>query len=316
MGLSPHNFFFGPFRLISEIDIPELHGVIGSGRLPVTIRSGNVPASISNAQPLGNWCSVSLNEYLLDIEGVARYYVGYGHDIRIQIIPGVALSDISTYLLGSVFGALCHQNGLLPLHASAVESSGIVTAFLGDSGAGKSTTAASLQRRGYPIVSDDICLLEPQSNSTEPSSIELEASMRVVPVAGWLKLWRQSLDHLGETPQEQNRTFSSDDKFRLYLSNQDPTPRRIRNLVFLERASIPTQLPTLHPLSASETIAAMMAKTYLSYVIELNRTQADLFRRCSAVLRDARGFRLTVPWGFHHIESVIDLVESTLLQPR
>ena len=310
MGQPTHHFFFGPFRIQSEIDIPELRGVTGSGRLPITIRSGNLPATIPDAQPLGNWSSVAPNEYLLEIEGVARYYVGHGHDVRVEMVPGIPISDVSTYLLGSVFGALCHQNGLLPLHASAVESSGIVTAFLGDSGAGKSTTAASLQRRGYPIVSDDICLFELHSDPTGGES------MRVVPVAGWLKLWRESLDHLGETPDEANRTFSSDDKFRLYLSHQDPTPRRIGNLVFLERAANPTQPPTLQPLAPAETIASMMDKTYLNYVVELNGTHADLFRRCAAVLRNARGFRLTVPWGFHHIESVIDLVESTLLRPR
>ena len=299
-----HVFHFGPFHIDSDLDIPELHGTSGPGSIHVTLRSGDVPATIPDSQDLGEWCSVSTREYLLNVPHVARYYVGQGYDVRVEIQPGTPISDVSTYLLGSVFGALCHQNGLLPLHASAVESNGLVTAFLGDSGAGKSTTAAALQHRGYRIVSDDICLLEPAGET-----------MRVIPVAGWLKLWRNSLDYLGETPEERNRTYSTDDKYRVYLSQQSFASRKMSNLVFLNRASDPAQKATLEPLSASETIAAMMDMTYLNYVSQLTHAEPELFLRCARVLSTAHGYRLTVPWNLNAMESVIDLIESRLLKP-
>jgi hypothetical protein len=46
------------------------------------------------------------------------------------------------------------------LHASAVRTPRGVVAFCGDSGAGKSTIATGLSRRGYPVWADDALLLE------------------------------------------------------------------------------------------------------------------------------------------------------------
>jgi len=45
------------------------------------------------------------------------------------------------------------------LHASGVELNGRAALFLGSSGAGKSTLAAALVQRGYPLVTDDFCVI-------------------------------------------------------------------------------------------------------------------------------------------------------------
>jgi hypothetical protein len=47
----------------------------------------------------------------------------------------------------------------LALHASVIDVDGRAVAFLGASGRGKSTLAAALARRGYPVLSDDCCVL-------------------------------------------------------------------------------------------------------------------------------------------------------------
>jgi hypothetical protein len=64
-------------------------------------------------------------------------------------------------MLGSAWGALCYQRGLLPLHASAVVVDGRVHAFTGPSGAGKSTLAAGLSARGLQYFTDDILIIDP-----------------------------------------------------------------------------------------------------------------------------------------------------------
>jgi hypothetical protein len=303
--ISPFVFYFGPFRLESEIDIPELRSSTGSGEIAVAIRLGGVPAAIPDSLPDGDDCQVSATEYLLDMAGTARYYVRNGSEVRLEIAPGAPIANISTYLLGSVFGVLCHQNGLLPLHASAVEIGGAVTAFLGHSGAGKSTLAACLRRRGHRIVSDDICLLRPDADS---------GPMRVIPVAGWLKLWNESLQYLGETPVEQNRVYSTDDKFRMFL----PEPGAVRPLlacvVFLSRAADAIAQPALQPVPLLEAIAGLMELTYAGYVPTLAGQRSRIFQQCARVFREARAWRLTVPWGLDRMESVLDLLESDLFK--
>jgi hypothetical protein len=303
---TPHTFYFGPFRFDSEMDIPELRASAGTGERLVSLRLGGVPATIANSTPYGSQCHVSTTEYLLDIPGTARYYVTHGNQVRVDFAPGTPLTDITTYLLGSVFGVLCHQNGLLPLHASAVEHAGEVTAFLGDSGAGKSTLAACLQRRGHTIVSDDICLLE--STATD---------LRVIPVAGWLKLWNQSLQFLGESPDEQHRVFSTDDKYRLFLADAASPQLRLARIVFLSRDPDPdlAAQPTLQPLDGPDAMAALMDTVYAPYVPALTGQRARTFRQCARAIQQAHVFRLTAPWGLDRLDAVLDRLEHEIRKP-
>jgi hypothetical protein len=306
-------YFFGPFRFDSEIRIPELENLPSTSPapLPVRIRLGGVPAALDHAQPYGNFAQVARTEYLLDARGTARYYVRDGIEVLVDFAPGTPIANVSTYLLGSVFGALCHQNGFLPLHASAVEHEGVVIAFLGQSGAGKSTLAACLQRRGHRIVADDICLLEPAISSTGP--------LGVIPVAGWLKLWNESLEHLGETPEEQHRVFSTDDKFRLYLPAAEPSAqvsaRQLARVVFLEKSTAgpasPIQ-PTLQPLDPPTAIASLMNMTYAPYIPALSGQDARAFRQCARVFQHAQAYRLIVPWGLDRVDQTLDLLERDL----
>jgi hypothetical protein len=63
-----------------------------------------------------------------------------------------------SYLHGGVRGALIHQRGELPLHATTVlppNGDGAV-AICGSSGMGKSTLAAALVRQGWSLISDDL----------------------------------------------------------------------------------------------------------------------------------------------------------------
>jgi len=301
----PFVFYLGPFRFESEIEIPELRASTGSGEKVVAIRLGAVPADIPGSVRDDAFCQVAPTEYLLDIPDTARYYVRNGDEVRLDIAPGAPIANISTYLLGSVFGVLCHQNGMLPLHASAVECGGSVTAFLGDSGAGKSTLAACLRRRGHRIVSDDICLLQPEAG---PDS----EALRVVPVAGWLKLWNESLEYLGETPLEQNRVFSTDDKFRLFLPGSHTEQLRFTRAVFLSRDPDPQAQPTLQALPLLDAITGLMQMTYAGYVPALAGQRSRVFQQCAHVFRNAQAFRLTVPWGLDHMDSVLDLLETEI----
>jgi hypothetical protein len=294
---SRYDYRFGPFHFLSELAIAELREAGGGGEREVNIRMGGVPQAIPGGLPYGRFCQVAPAAYLLNIPGVARFFVSDGELVRVEPDANAPAGDLSVYLLGSVFGALCHQNGLLPLHASSVEAGGGVTAFLGDSGAGKSTLAACLERRGYRIVSDDICVLE---------------GAQVIPVAGWLKLWRASLDHLGETPDERNRVYSAEDKYRLYLPATGAERPALANLVFLTRAAEADARPVLVALSAAEAIAQMLRLTYLGYITELTRSHARVFRQCAQVLAGARAYRLTAPWALERMDDVLDLLEAEL----
>jgi hypothetical protein len=139
--------------------------------------------------------------------------------------------------------------------------------------------------------------------------------MRVIPVAGWLKLWRASLEHLGRTPDERHRVYSEDDKYRLFLATEPEERPVLVNLVFLAKADgADDEKARLEPLSTAEAIAQMMRLTYLGYITELTGSHARAFRQCAQALQGARAWRMTVPWGFAQMDGVLDLVEAELLQ--
>lgn len=58
-----------------------------------------------------------------------------------------------------VLPAIIRLHGYFVIHASAVEVAGQALAFAGASGSGKSTSAAELSARGFPVVADDyVCV--------------------------------------------------------------------------------------------------------------------------------------------------------------
>lgn len=80
--------------------------------------------------------------------------------IEYEARPSVSNDLLSLPLLGIVMAVVLHQRGLLVLHGSAVEIDGEAVVFLGDKGAGKSTTAASLVSAGRRILTDDVVALD------------------------------------------------------------------------------------------------------------------------------------------------------------
>jgi hypothetical protein len=100
--------------------------------------------------------------------------------------PGeLTIEDAATYLLGPVLGLLLRLRGVTCLHASAVAFGEKAVAFVGSEGAGKSTTAAALAKRGHAILSDDVVALA-----------ERDGAFFVHPAYPYLCLWPESVQSL------------------------------------------------------------------------------------------------------------------------
>ena len=95
------------------------------------------------------------------------------------------LEDITSYLLGPVFGLLLRLRGVTCLHASAVSIENHCIAFVGAEGTGKSTTAAAFARQGHAVVSDDVVALA-----------ESPEGFHLLPAYPHLCLWQDSVEML------------------------------------------------------------------------------------------------------------------------
>ena len=296
----------GGVTLVSQIALPELPllPAQGPGSHPVHIRLGPVANHLSQAVELDPDCFASPTQYFLRIHGIASYLVSDGCEVVVDPEPGALPLDVRAYLLGTIFVVLCQQRGLLPLHASAVTSQGRVVAFLGHSGQGKSSLAAHLAQRGFAVVADDVCLIDPS-----PANQAM-----VIPTAPWLKLWRNSLQNLGQPTEGLERVFSEDDKYRWPLTElRDPQP--IHTLIFLEGDEAPSAAIRFQPVSPLEAVPLLMNLTHHAYLLQATGQRQESFLRCSRVSSQARAYRLIRPWGLSHLDATVDALQKFLHQP-
>lgn len=67
--------------------------------------------------------------------------------------------SFQVYLLGQALSYALVQQGLEPLHATAVEIDGVAVAFLGTSGMGKSSLASCFVGAGHRLLTDDVLII-------------------------------------------------------------------------------------------------------------------------------------------------------------
>ena len=85
---------------------------------------------------------------------------GDGARVLWRRLLGVTDEVLFTYLLNQILSYCLVLRGVEPLHATGVVVNGEAIAIMGDSGYGKSTLAATLLRKGYPLLTDDLMVLE------------------------------------------------------------------------------------------------------------------------------------------------------------
>lgn len=146
--------------LDSELECPELVPAEAPDAEPdVRIRLGPVPQALDDAKKKGVLYQISPDRFLLGLGKIARYLVSEGREIVIERVHGGSDDAVRVFLFGSVFAALLHQRGVLPLHGSAVMPPRGAAIFAGPFRSGKSTLAAAFHRRGYDVLADDVCAI-------------------------------------------------------------------------------------------------------------------------------------------------------------
>lgn len=105
-------------------------------------------AQLSNGQSYLRWDD--LFEFLVDSDG-RRIWCGW--------LGATSLESFQVYLLSHALSFAFLKQGFEPLHATSVVVYGQAVAFLGNSGFGKSSLAASFLEAGYSLLTDDLLLL-------------------------------------------------------------------------------------------------------------------------------------------------------------
>jgi hypothetical protein len=153
----------------------------------VHFRLGEVTAELTSTSYSDNFVQVGQDgRVLLRVDGVARYLLEDASLVTVEPARNAVAGEVRMFLLGTVLALLCYSRGLLPLHASCAVIKGRACAFVGNSGAGKSTTAAAMVRSGHAILADDV------------TAIDMRGPVPMVrPSFPRIKLWEDSLTATG-----------------------------------------------------------------------------------------------------------------------
>jgi hypothetical protein len=301
LGIPVNNYVAFGLNVESELPLVELPVATPQAGLPgVTIRVADFEPTIPGAIEIGALVQATPDDFLLNVPDVARYRVRGGVDIAIMPAPGTAMVDVRLHLLGTVFGVLCYQRGLQPMHANAVEVGGRCFAFAGPSGSGKSTLAAVLDRRGYHVLCDDLCVL----------SFEPDGGVLVWPGLPQFKLWKDAVSWLGHDATALERAIGGREKYRVPNAGRtDTVAIPIRGLYTIGKAK-DDHGAEIRRLTGTEAIGAFVRNVYRPRLVGPLGKERDVHRRALTFVRQAGVYAFERRDGLNFLARDVDLIEQ------
>ena len=284
-----------PLHALPRCD--ETEGPLGT----IILRAGDVPEHLDAGVMIRRGIEVSPEAVLVKPHegerGLGRILIRDGHEIVVAAVPGCE-RELEAYILGSGLGAICLQNGLLPLHASAVAIGDEAIAFAGPSGAGKSTTAAAIATRGHGHLTDDIAVLR----------MRVDGPPALYPGTHTMKLSSQSAGTLGLDPAHAEEVAPGHIKRR--FGSISPTrpdaPMDLAALYFLQPED--TDSVAITPLTGARAVAAVGNEIYRrTWLSPMGMIEARL-RDIVEVARHTPCFTLTRPNRFEMLPELVDTV--------
>jgi len=235
---------------------------------------------------------ITADEHRFHIPEAGDYWIRNGSEIIVTPAPDASAREVRLFLLGSAWGTVCYQRGLLVLHSSVVQIGDYAVAFCGPTGSGKSTFAAWLVARGHRLIGDDLCHFE-------------VANERVLvhPAAPRLKLWSDALTIMNWNRHELERDHFRADKYHknlTYLEKQ--SCHSLHSLYLLDWGE--PDVTRLTGLSALRGIVA--SATYRGELLEPMGRVAEHWQRCAELARCVPVFRCTRPRDWSTMDAVME----------
>lgn len=303
-GLGKYSYKVFGLNIASEILLPELLPAIDTPDIAdVDIYLGQVPDEIDGVIEKTKNFQAAKNQFLLHIPGVGRYYVTNGNRIVVEPFENVQEMSVRVFLLGTAFGALLLQRGILPIHGSAVVINGCAVILTGVSGAGKSTLLAAFRERGYSFITDDVAAV----------TVNEDGIAIVHSAYPQQKLWRDSADIIGVDTNSLTPFYSQHNKDKFVIPVHKGFWQSPVRLVGIYEIRVDRcRDVTLKRLSGVDKLAVLMNHTYRSWLIDGLNIKPVHFQQCVAVARQVAVSRLTRPEGVFSLDEQVRLLEQDL----
>ena len=266
----------------------------------VRITVGDVPPFEASVSLNGISFHAAPGVMLLAVDGIARYREEDGCAIVVEPDPVASPERIGAFLFGSVFGALLHRRGIIPMHGSAVGTPGGECALIvGAPGAGKSTLTALLEERGRQVVADDVSALSSGSDGL----------VRLRPGPPRLKLSTEVLRRLGKDLDSLCGVGPLFDKFQLPTTQPVPGGQSfVVRWVFELTLGVCNRL--MPPVQGLAKVRSLVKHTYRPRLVEILGDRKVYFERLSALARQVVFAELSRSDDLSEVHRLVDLVEA------
>ena len=281
-------------RVLSEVQLDEPRFEPAAGAAAIRIRRASL-GHLSSASTDKVSLSLAGGDALLEVREVARYLVRAGEEILVDEKPGAYPGSVELFLLGSAFGILLHQRGMLPLHANVIDVGGHGIAFAGPSGAGKSTIASLFHDRGFSVLADDVCAV----------GFDMDGVPLAQPGPSRLKLWGDALRWSGRDPEEYRPVLDRTDKFIVPLPPAlAPAEIPLTHVYVLGRAEGPD--PSIRRLVGVEAMRALVSNTYRGEYLPYLKCEQRHFADCLRLVKAVDVFEFNRPWRKDRFEEQVN----------
>jgi hypothetical protein len=275
-------------KLASATPIPGLDLLLAENSRDVSVFLGATSTTFPSFDPF-SWRSFYISPYIGELgipilevwrhvstgqfrwrydDGTEFFIDSAATKVRSRWPENLTLEDSAAYLLGPVMGFLSHRRGRLCLHASAVAVEGAAIGILGPAGAGKSTTAAGFARLGYPIISDDIVVLEPTASA-----------FMVQPGYPRLCLCPDAVDILYGSPDALPLISPNWEKRYLDLAGPghvfQASPLPLAAIYRLDDRSAAGSNPEFRDCTPIEALLDLLGNTYMNYLLEPDQRASE-----------------------------------------
>jgi hypothetical protein len=225
------------------------------------------------------WLRANSTTAHIRVNDVGTFTARDGREVVADLDQGADPEDVDTWLYGHVAVLVLGQQGQTALHATAVEmTDGGAVAVAGWPGAGKTTTALDLCRRGHRLVADDIALLEAS-----------RGSVQVRPFGRPVHVWPETAEAIGVSlPTEAGRLGGSG---KLSLP---PPPSAAAHLKAIAVVDVGSTAVSADPVAPTAAVMLLSAHTCAGSIVR-RIWPKQVFAWAAAVASTVPVWRVTRP---------------------
>ncbi len=245
-----------------------------------------IPPAVAQ-QPIA--LQVDPTDALVYLQDIGVFIVQGGCKIVLVATQDAEQAPICQALLGVVLAVLLYQRGLYILHASAAAISNIAIAFLGDSGAGKSSALAASVDQGFIGITDDLTAIHINTDNASLYS--------GVPK---MKLSSAAVAHLQLAPS----TPAAEESAFAFPTASPSKAYDLRNLYILEYGPV----WAIEPVSQQQAIIELLRFSGLKSVLPVR--DRHHFKQAAQLANRVNLYRLRRPRDLNQLSQLSELLKD------